>query len=147
MAVSVREVLVPKSCGRCVHVLISQAPYTSLGCVNAHLAVRVPPSRVMQATSRLHLPCPLFKNSPFLSRAVLPCSLRAIDPDRYCIINEAAGGAVLEEIEQSKAFYEVRTSCEGGDAHISGVPLPAGTHSDWGSLHGCYPALHACSSV
>ena len=34
-------------------------------------------------------------------------SLRAIDPERYSIINEAAGGTVLEEIEESKAFYEV----------------------------------------
>ncbi|KAK2075786.1 hypothetical protein QBZ16_001527 [Prototheca wickerhamii] len=34
-------------------------------------------------------------------------SLRAIDPDRFAILDEARGGAVLEEIEQSKAFYEV----------------------------------------
>lgn len=34
-------------------------------------------------------------------------SLRAIDPERYSIVNEADGGAVIEEIEESKAFYEV----------------------------------------
>ena len=34
-------------------------------------------------------------------------SLRAIDPERYIIVNEAEGGAVMEEIEESKAFYEV----------------------------------------
>ena len=34
-------------------------------------------------------------------------SLRAIDPERYMIVNEADGGAVMEEIEESKAFYEV----------------------------------------
>ena len=34
-------------------------------------------------------------------------SLRAIDPERYSIVNEAEGGAVMEEIEESKAFYEV----------------------------------------
>ena len=34
-------------------------------------------------------------------------SLRAIDPERYQIVNEAAGGAVIEEIEESKAFFEV----------------------------------------
>lgn len=33
-------------------------------------------------------------------------SLRAIDPERYTIVNEA-DGTVLEEIEESKAFYEV----------------------------------------
>ncbi|KAK9795209.1 hypothetical protein WJX73_000198 [Symbiochloris irregularis] len=33
-------------------------------------------------------------------------SLRAIDPERYSIINEA-DGTTLEEIEESKAFYEV----------------------------------------
>lgn len=33
-------------------------------------------------------------------------SLRAIDPERYAIVNEA-DGAVIEEIEESKAFYEV----------------------------------------
>jgi hypothetical protein len=36
-----------------------------------------------------------------------PFSLRAIDPERYAIVNEAAGGEVVEEIEESKAFYEV----------------------------------------
>lgn len=34
-------------------------------------------------------------------------NLRAIDPERYTIVNEAAGGEVLEEIEESKAFFEV----------------------------------------
>ena len=34
-------------------------------------------------------------------------SLRAIDPERYSIIDESKDGAVLEEIEESKAFYEV----------------------------------------
>ena len=34
-------------------------------------------------------------------------SLRAIDPERYAIIDESQDGAVLEEIEESKAFYEV----------------------------------------
>lgn len=34
-------------------------------------------------------------------------SLRAIDPNRFAIVNEAAGGEVVEEIEESKAFYEV----------------------------------------
>lgn len=34
-------------------------------------------------------------------------SLRAIDPDRYQIINEAEGGYVMEEIEESKAFFQV----------------------------------------
>ena len=33
--------------------------------------------------------------------------MRAIDPERYSIINEAADGAVIEEIEESKAFFEV----------------------------------------
>lgn len=43
--------------------------------------------------------------------ACSPCvarrSLRAIDPERYSIVDESSGGAVLEEIEGSKAFYEV----------------------------------------
>lgn len=34
-------------------------------------------------------------------------SLRAIDPERYQIINEAEGGYVMEEIEESKAFFQV----------------------------------------
>lgn len=34
-------------------------------------------------------------------------NLRAIDPERYTIVNEGAGGEVLEEIEESKAFFEV----------------------------------------
>jgi DEAD/DEAH box helicase domain-containing protein len=34
-------------------------------------------------------------------------SLRAIDPERYQIINEADGGRVMEEIEESKAFFQV----------------------------------------
>ncbi len=34
-------------------------------------------------------------------------SLRAIDPDRFQIVNEARGHEVMEEIEDSKAFYEV----------------------------------------
>jgi len=34
-------------------------------------------------------------------------SLRAIDPERYAIVNEAADGMVIEEIEESKAFFEV----------------------------------------
>ncbi|BDA42593.1 probable ATP-dependent helicase hrq1 [Coccomyxa sp. Obi] len=34
-------------------------------------------------------------------------NLRAIDPERYTIVNEAAGDEVLEEIEESKAFFEV----------------------------------------
>lgn len=34
-------------------------------------------------------------------------SLRAIDPDRFVIVNGSAGGEVLEEIEESKAFWEV----------------------------------------
>ena len=34
-------------------------------------------------------------------------SLRAIDPDRYQIVNEAEGGYVMEEIEESKAFFQV----------------------------------------
>lgn len=34
-------------------------------------------------------------------------SLRAIDPERFRIVNEAAAGEVLEEIEESKAFWEV----------------------------------------
>jgi hypothetical protein len=33
-------------------------------------------------------------------------SLRAIDPDRFSIVNEA-DGTVIEEIEESKAFFEV----------------------------------------
>lgn len=33
-------------------------------------------------------------------------SLRAIDPERYAIVNEE-DGEVIEEIEESKAFYEV----------------------------------------
>jgi len=33
-------------------------------------------------------------------------SLRAIDPERYAIVNEEDGD-VIEEIEESKAFYEV----------------------------------------
>lgn len=34
-------------------------------------------------------------------------SLRAIDPDRFAIVDETAGGEVIEEIEASKAFWEV----------------------------------------
>ncbi|KAL4447650.1 hypothetical protein ABPG75_004869 [Micractinium tetrahymenae] len=34
-------------------------------------------------------------------------SLRAIDPERYAIVEESQGGALLEEIEESKAFFEV----------------------------------------
>ena len=34
-------------------------------------------------------------------------NLRAIDPERYSIVNEANGGEVLEEIEESNAFWEV----------------------------------------
>ena len=34
-------------------------------------------------------------------------SLRAIDPERYQIINVAEGGYVMEEIEESKAFFQV----------------------------------------
>lgn len=38
----------------------------------------------------------------------LPCaSLRAIDPERFAIVDESLGGALLEEIEESKAFFEV----------------------------------------
>ena len=33
-------------------------------------------------------------------------SLRAIDPERYAIVNEE-DSEVIEEIEESKAFYEV----------------------------------------
>ena len=33
-------------------------------------------------------------------------SLRAIDPERYSILNEESG-EVIEEIEESNAFYEV----------------------------------------
>lgn len=36
-----------------------------------------------------------------------PCSLRAIDPERFAIVDESLGGALLEEIEESKAFFEV----------------------------------------
>lgn len=38
----------------------------------------------------------------------IPRSLRAIDPERYAIVDESRGGALLEEIEESKAFYEGR---------------------------------------
>ena len=34
-------------------------------------------------------------------------SLRAIDPERYSIVNEDQNGETIEEIEESKAFYEV----------------------------------------
>jgi len=34
-------------------------------------------------------------------------NLRAIDPERYTIVNEANNGEVLEEIEESNAFWEV----------------------------------------
>ena len=34
-------------------------------------------------------------------------NLRDIDPERYSIVNEANGGEVLEEIEESNAFWEV----------------------------------------
>lgn len=34
-------------------------------------------------------------------------NLRAIDPERYTIVNEANDGEVLEEIEESNAFWEV----------------------------------------
>jgi hypothetical protein len=33
--------------------------------------------------------------------------LRAIDPERFAIVDESLGGALLEEIEESKAFFEV----------------------------------------
>lgn len=35
------------------------------------------------------------------------CSLRAIDPERYAIVDESLGGQLLEEIEESKAFFQV----------------------------------------
>lgn len=34
-------------------------------------------------------------------------TLRAIDPERFSIIDESANGALLEEVEESKAFYQV----------------------------------------
>lgn len=46
-----------------------------------------------------------------------PCSLRAIDPERYAIVDEALGGALLEEIEESKVGKQrawVVWSVQGG---------------------------------
>lgn len=45
--------------------------------------------------------------SPHFVLCLPQVSLRAIDPERFAIVNEAAGGEVMEEIEASKAFYEV----------------------------------------
>lgn len=36
-----------------------------------------------------------------------PPSLRAIDTERYAVVDESRGGALLEEIEESKAFFQV----------------------------------------
>lgn len=54
----------------------------------------------MRHTAALHYTGP--QSNPAAS-----VSLRAIDPERYSIVNEAENGAVMEEIEESKAFYEV----------------------------------------
>eukprot|EP00873_Tetraselmis_striata_P034434 jgi/Tetstr1/454698/TSEL_041584.t1 len=34
-------------------------------------------------------------------------NLRTIDPNRFTIVNEADGGAVMEEVEENKAFWQV----------------------------------------
>lgn len=34
-------------------------------------------------------------------------TLRAIDPGRFAVVNESADGAIIEEIEESKAFFSV----------------------------------------
>lgn len=41
------------------------------------------------------------------NRPASKITLRAIDPGRFAVIDESADGAVLEEIEESKAFYAV----------------------------------------
>lgn len=53
-------------------------------------------------------------------------SLRAIDPERFTIVNEAAGGEVMEEIEESKAFYEVY---DGAVYMFQALPAPSPHHS------------------
>ena len=56
-------------------------------------------------------------------------NLRAIDPERYTIINEANNGEVLEEIEESNAFWEVYD----GAVYLYQVTLPPRTASCcWG---------------
>ena len=56
-------------------------------------------------------------------------SLRAIDPERFSIVNEAAGGEVLEEIEESKAFWEVYD----GAVYLFQVPAASTQKSALGS--------------
>lgn len=53
-------------------------------------------------------------------------SLRAIDPERFAIVNEAGGGVVLEEIEESKAFFEVYD----GAVYMYQVPWVGGQGSE-----------------
>ena len=66
----------------------------------AGLVSRHPYSQQQQDINALHY-CGRFDNP------ATQFSLRAIDPERYQIINEAEGGYVMEEIEESKAFFQV----------------------------------------
>ena len=58
-------------------------------------------------------------------------SLRAIDPDRYQIVNEAEGGYVMEEIEESKAFFQVYD----GAVYMFQAWRLAPSQQETGSLH------------
>lgn len=55
-----------------------------------------------RVSRRLPLPAPHLPSTQIHCR-----SLRAIDPERFSIVDESRDGAVLEEIEESKAFFQV----------------------------------------
>ena len=67
-------------------------------------------------------------------------SLRAIDPERYTIVNEA-DGTVMEEIEESKAFWEVYD----GAVYLFQVGPRQGTETE--SHRGSFSALPLCGVV
>ena len=71
--------------------------YMLTGCMHAELLNRHP-----QVSDRNVLHYTGTKDDP--ARQI---NLRAIDPERYTIVNEANNGEVLEEIEESNAFWEV----------------------------------------
>ena len=71
-------------------------------------------------------------------------SLRAIDPERFTIINEAAGGEVMEEIEESKAFFEVYD----GAVYLYQVGVPAVLRGSPNvSLYAERPPCRCCYSI
>ncbi|GMH38722.1 hypothetical protein BSKO_06606 [Bryopsis sp. KO-2023] len=51
--------------------------------------------------------CGIWKYSGSARNPASNVSLRAIDPERYAIVDEANGGKILEEIEESMAFFQV----------------------------------------